>query len=198
MFPLGTVLVPGLAMPLHVFEPRYRALVRDVLAGDRRIGVVLIERGHEVGGGDQRSMAGTLADVGRADELDDGRWVLVVTGRRRIRVDQWLPDDPYPRARVTSWPEQEEEVPGSLLAAVEQRLAAVVDLSRRLGNEVPDVALSTDPSTASWQATVLAGLGPLDAQQLLEQPGPRSRLEALLDLLDGRAEVLSFRLHDGA
>ena len=55
MFPLGTVLLPGAVLPLHVFEPRYRQLVQDCLAGEPEFGVVLIERGSEVGGGDQRA-----------------------------------------------------------------------------------------------------------------------------------------------
>ncbi len=61
MFPLSAVLFPYASMPLHVFEPRYRALMRDCLAGDPRFGVVLIERGSEVGGGDQRSSRGRAA-----------------------------------------------------------------------------------------------------------------------------------------
>ena len=63
MFPLGSVLLPGVVMPLHIFEPRYRALARRCLEGDRRFGVVLIERGSEVGGGDVRCGVGTRAEV---------------------------------------------------------------------------------------------------------------------------------------
>jgi uncharacterized protein len=106
MFPLGSVLLPGMLLPLHVFEPRYRALVDHVLQGDGRFGVVLIERGHEVGGGDQRSDVGTVAEVVRTEVLPDGRWALLVAGRERIRVDRWLDDDPYPRAEVHAWPDQ--------------------------------------------------------------------------------------------
>src|SRR3984885_12142090 len=76
MFPLGTVLFPHAVIPLHVFEPRYRALMRHCLDADRRFGVVLIERGSEVGGGDQRASVGTQGVITRAAELPDGRWVL--------------------------------------------------------------------------------------------------------------------------
>src|SRR5690606_29548107 len=100
MFPLGSVLVPGMVLPLHVFEPRYRALVRDCLAGDGEFGVVLIARGSEVGGGDVRTDAGTLARIVRVDEADDGRFAVVAVGLRRIRVVRWLDDDPYPRAEL--------------------------------------------------------------------------------------------------
>ena len=101
MFPLSAVLFPHASMPLHVFEPRYRALMRDCLEGDSRFGVVLIERGSEVGGGDQRSAVGTRGVIARAAELPDGRWVLEVRGEAVVEIDQWLPDDPYPLALVT-------------------------------------------------------------------------------------------------
>src|SRR6478672_4324189 len=73
MFPLGTVLLPFAHLPLHIFEPRYRALVKDCLAGDGEFGVVLIERGHEVGGGDVRFGVGTVARIVQTAELPDGR-----------------------------------------------------------------------------------------------------------------------------
>ena len=98
MFPLGSVLVPGLLLPLHVFEPRYRALVHDVLAADGRFGVTLIERGSEVGGGDERTAVGTAAQIVQAEESPDGRWGILAVGEERIRVLRWLDDDPYPRA----------------------------------------------------------------------------------------------------
>lgn len=105
MFPLGTVLVPGTALPLHVFEPRYRRMIDDCLAGDGTFGVVLIERGSEVGGGDVRTDVGTLASIAEAEPLPDGRWMLVARGLHRIRVERWLPDDPYPRAEIVDWPD---------------------------------------------------------------------------------------------
>ena len=76
MFPLSAVLFPHATMPLHVFEPRYRTLMQDCLAGDPRFGVVLIERGSEVGGGDQRSRLGTRGVITRAAELPTvaGSW----------------------------------------------------------------------------------------------------------------------------
>jgi len=100
MFPLGTVLLPGIAMSLHVFEPRYQALTRSCLDGDGHLGIVLIERGNEVGGGDVRFAVGTRARIAEAVALDDGHWLLVLVGVDRIRVDRWLPELPFPRAVV--------------------------------------------------------------------------------------------------
>ena len=111
MFPLQSVLVPHALLPLHVFEPRYREMVDDVLVGEpREFGVVLIERGSEVGGGDVRSDIGTLARIVQAQPFPDGRWALATVGTRRIVVDEWQIDDPYPRAVVTPF---EDEPAGS-------------------------------------------------------------------------------------
>jgi Lon protease-like protein len=94
MFPLGVVLFPGMALPLHIFEARYREMIQDCLRHGQEFGVVLIERGSEVGGGDQRSDVGTVAHITEAAQLPDGRWALLAVGTRRIRVQTWLPDDP--------------------------------------------------------------------------------------------------------
>ena len=194
MFPLGTVLLPGMVLPLHVFEPRYRQLVTDVLAADRRFGVVLIERGHEVGGNDSRTSVGTVAEVMRAEEFDDGRWVLVAVGTERIRVRQWLDDAPYPCAKVDPWPDSDTHVEPELLAEVSRKLQRVLDLAAQLGEDVPDVDLEATPLTASFQAVILSPLGPQDAQHLLAQPDGQERLARLADLLDDQEEVLRFRL----
>src|SRR5215217_7145860 len=107
MFPLGAVLLPGGVLPLHVFELRYRQLVQDCLAStDREFGVTLIERGFEVGGGDIRAMVGTVAKLVQVAETDDGRYALMTVGARRIRVNEWLPDDPYPVAEIEDWPDE--------------------------------------------------------------------------------------------
>ena len=77
MFPLGSVLFPHAALPLHVFEPRYRALVEDCLAGEPDFGVVLIERGSEVGGGETCFGVGTVTRIVEAGQFPDGRYALV-------------------------------------------------------------------------------------------------------------------------
>jgi Lon protease-like protein len=102
MFPLGSVLLPGGLLPLHVFEPRYRQMIIDCLQedGEPEFGQVLITHGREAGGGDERAMVGTVAQVLQIDALDEGRYALVAVGTRRIKVNAWLPDDPYPLADV--------------------------------------------------------------------------------------------------
>jgi Lon protease-like protein len=197
MFPLGMVLVPSAGLPLHVFEPRYRALVRDCLAGSRELGVVLIERGSEVGGDDVRTGVGTVARIVEAAELPDGRWALATVGVRRVRVLQWLPDDPYPVAEVQDWPDPEPS------ADHPAALAACLGLLRRalaLAAEAGDAAapatieLSDDPVLAGYQATAVAPIGPLDQHALLAAETPDERVAQLTDLLRDAIEVLGLRL----
>jgi Lon protease-like protein len=196
MFPLQTVLFPGVALPLHVFEPRYRALTRHCLDGDSRFGVVLIERGSEVGGGDVRMSVGTSARIVEAAELPDGRWVLMVVGVERIEVSRWLPDDPYPQAEVTvladasAGPEADDE-----RAVVERLLRRALALKAELGEPAAaaTVELDPDPTVASYQAAALAPLGALDCQRLLEQDGPDQRLALLASALDEEVRVLAQR-----
>ena len=100
MFPLSAVLFPHASMPLHVFEPRYRELMRDCLAGDGRFGIVLIERGSEVGGDDERSLLGTRGVITRGGRAARRALGPGDQGGGADRVEEWLPDDPYPVALV--------------------------------------------------------------------------------------------------
>jgi uncharacterized protein len=199
MFPLGSVLLPGSVLPLHVFEPRYRQLVTDCLeAPEHEFGVSLIERGSEVGGGDQRTMVGTVARMVQVAELDDGRFAVVCVGTRRIRINAWLPDDPYPLADVDEWPEDEAEIYqlGDRIAATTSRVRRACALANELGDTTadPSVDISDDPVIASYHLVAMAPIGPADTQQLLRATGPLARLDLLDELLGDVEAVLQFRL----
>jgi uncharacterized protein len=186
MFPLGTVLFPSVFLPLHVFEPRYRALVHTCLEGDGCFGVTLIERGSEVGGGDVRTTVGTLAQIVEAAELADGRWALGAVGLHRIRVLRWLDDDPFPQADIEPWPDEATTTAlDDRLDRVVVRLRRVLALRAELGDSVAPatVELADDPDLAAFQACAVAPLGPADRQALLEEPSAASRLERLDRLL---------------
>ncbi len=190
MFPLSAVLFPHASLPLHVFEARYRALMRDCLAADRRFGVVLIERGSEVGGGDQRSALGTRGVITRAVELTDGRWLLEVRGEAVVEVDEWLPDDPYPVALVSELvPVPGSEDPAPLVEAVARRVRrARALLAERGGGAAlpPDWPLDGggDAQVAAWQLCAVAPLSAYDAQRLLAADGPAVRLRLLGSLME--------------
>jgi len=196
MFPLGTVLFPHASLALHVFEPRYRALVTDCLHGDWQFGVVLIERGHEVGGGDQRFDVGTVATIVDAAQYPDGRWMIEAVGGRRIRVDEWLPDDPYPLALVDDLPDSPPVLPDGFERAelaVRRALALLAELDVA-APPTPRLVLDDDPDVAAWQLAAAAPLNPMDCQRLLEADDADARLALLADLAADAADLLAFRL----
>jgi Lon protease-like protein len=191
MFPLGTVLFPHALLPLHVFEPRYRLMTQRVLRGEREFGVVLIERGSEVGGGDTRFDVGTVAQVVRAQELPDGGYALATVGMRRIRVTRWLDDDPFPQAEVVDLAETSSADDAAQRARALGALATVSELHRRIDPRLPELpAIDEAPAQASYEIAALAPIGPLDAQRVLEAANPRTRLALLADLLDDHARML--------
>jgi uncharacterized protein len=200
MFPLGSVLFPSLVLPLHIFELRYRSLIRDVLDGDGEFGVCLIERGGEVGGDDVRTGVGTAAQVHEASELSDGRWAVVAVGGRRIRVDRWLPDDPYPRAEVSDLPDPPPSVSEiALLPDVVAKLRTALAKSAELGDPAnpATVEIASDPVLASHQASALAPVATIDKHGLLAAATVGLRLARLDALLDDAIEVLDLRLQAG-
>ena len=146
-------------------------MIEECLAGSNEFGVVLIERGSEVGGGDVRFDVGTVASILRAGKLEDGRWVLVTAGTERIRVREWLDDDPYPRADVERVTEPAAAV-ASGGARRRRSPAAPGARPARPSSAIRPPAwtwtLADDPVRASFEAAALATVGPLDAQGLLE------------------------------
>lgn len=195
MFPLSTVLFPRAGLPLHVFEQRYRALMAHCLDGDGEFGVVLISRGSEVGGGDQRVGVGTAARIANVAELDDGRLLVVATGVRRIRVAQWLVDDPYPRAVVEDVPERPGAEGGAALGGALASAEASLRRLRSLLSELRDVPalppgmrITGSPEDIGWQLCDMAPLTVLDLQRLLSTDGLRTRMDVLTALCDAMAD----------
>lgn len=200
MFPLGTVLFPYAPLPLHVFEVRYRALTEDCLKGNGEFGVVLIERGSEVGGGDERFGVGTVARIAEAARFSDGRWALITVGDRRVRIRTWLPDDPYPVALVEDLPEtpMDDEAAG-LLGGAERAVRRALALQAELGEPaVPaTVEFDLDPARAGYELAAAAPIGPADKQQVLEAATWRERLSLVTERATEAAEMFAYRLSAG-
>jgi hypothetical protein len=201
LFPLGTVLFPGGLLPLHVFEPRYRRLMQDLSSEEPpEFGVVLIERGHEVGGGDVRARLGTVARVIEAKMLPDGRWGLIAGGTTRFVVAEFLADDPYPLAHVDLLADEGWDPAGAAaLAEAERAVRRALAMAAELGERwAPAVfELPDDPPAAGWELCSLAPVGPHDRQALLAAPSAAARLETLSRMMDELAEVLAQRLAGG-
>jgi Lon protease-like protein len=185
MFPLGSVLFPHTPLPLRIFEPRYLVMLGELLdEDDPEFGVVLIERGHEAGGGDQRLGVGTMARIVRvvvgADEIQ-----LVAIGRDRVAVTEWLDDDPYPRARVAALPALEwSDTHAPLLAQAEQIVRRVLARAGEFQETRwdADTELSDDPIESAWQLAAISPLTEWDQYRLLESTSVGQLLASLIDL----------------
>jgi Lon protease-like protein len=207
MFPLQSAFLPAEDLPMQIFEPRYAALVRDCMRDDDpRFGVVLISQGREVGGGDVRCDVGTVARITDCVDLaGSGRFVLRCRTGERIRVCDWLPDDPYPRAMVQAWPDepgvpvtagQLEDLEDRVMGLFE-RIAAARDFS------LPDrdvvlgsVADTVDAGVRLFSLASRVPIGPADRYSVLAAPSAAERLAALSEAVDSVAAVIEFQLSE--
>jgi Lon protease-like protein len=200
MFPLSTVLFPHMYLPLRVFERRYREMVQVCVAGSVTFGVVLIERGSEVGGGDQRSMFGTVAEILQVHESPDGQLSLAAVGTKRIRILRWLHDDPYPQALVEAIAEPAwTEAASAAFVVADREVRRSLALLAELGRPAAPFALELeeDPPTAAWQLAAIAPLGPLDRQRLLVIEDPADRMRTLGELVAEECVALAQQLAGG-
>jgi uncharacterized protein len=199
MFPLGSVLFPAMPTALRIFEERYIVMLSSVLQEEpSEFGIVLIERGSEVGGGEHRFPVGTIARITQV-QASEGFIGLIAQGTRRVQVEEWLEDDPYPRARVRELPDLEwEDALGPLFdeaeSTVRRSLAQASEFVEQQWGA--DVELSADRVEAMWQLAGIAPLGPLDQVQLLRSPDAESLLRALIDAAHEAVEMLAVRWDD--
>ncbi|WP_349310725.1 LON peptidase substrate-binding domain-containing protein [Microbacterium sp. MM2322] len=199
MFPLGSVLFPHTPLALRIFEPRYLTMVGRLLdEDDPSFGVVLIERGLEAGGGDERSALGTLARIVKV-EADSADLFVIAVGGERITVDRWRADDPHPIADVTpvaplTWDEGIAPLRREAERVVRRvaTLASVLDEARW----DPDTEISDDPVESAWQLAAIAPLGDYDRFRLLGATSLRELLTMLMDFCLDEAPVLIARAAD--
>ena len=119
LFPLRTVLFPGMPLPLQIFEERYKTMTRELLASGGSFGVLLIQEGSEVGGGATPHNVGTASFIEESQELPNGRFVLTARGRKRFRLKRMLPPRPYPFGEVEyidddDWDAEDRVLQGAL------------------------------------------------------------------------------------
>ena len=197
MFPLSLVLFPGQILPLHIFEIRYRTMVEEIIDEGGKFGVVLIERGSEVGGGETRKNVGTLAEIIDSEKSSDGRWLLITKGMRRIQISKWLEDSPYPRAEI-SFADDEK----SIIYDREEWLKTVNHMRRvlailaELGDDVSpfSIEISEDPLLGSYEMSSVIPVTPFDSQKLLEADSVKKRCDLLKEFLINLEETAHSRL----
>lgn len=183
MFPLGSVLFPAMPLALRVFEERYLKLMGAILEDEpSEFGVVLIERGSEVGGGDKRFDIGTTAQVLQI-EAPEGPLQVMARGGRRFRVTRWLEENAYPQAEVEFLDTFDAgDVPGEELVITEQVVRETLGYLRELDLSLPwptDIELAEDLVEKVWQLAGISPLGTLDHQDLLSLDDPRDLVERI-------------------
>ena len=205
MFPLQSAQLPGDVLPLRIFEPRYATMIADCLAGDEPVfGVVQISRGWEVGGGDVRSEVGALAHIVESEQTGDGQYHLIAIIGERIRVTQWLPDDPYPHALVEPWPDEpgREVGPEQIGVVVDRILALYERVAQARGLQLQPGTLAVDPDTAADPARHLYALaakvpiGQADRSDILAAPTLAARVDALTDAVETVMAMVEFQLSE--
>lgn len=217
MFPLGTSYLPGDLVVLNVFEPRYRKLVHDVLNTDKLFGTVLIEQGSEVGGDDRRFTHGVLVLVQSNTEVDG---IIQIAGMATniISVDQWLDDDPYPRAEfsiqmadelVTS----ERQGLASSISLLAQQLRSLLEKCKQMSTPVTidtkrlsilgslaggrwwdDQITTAELWRSFWFIASLVPCGAIDRYELLAEGSLSDRVTRLRRTIDHVDEMIEFRM----
>ena len=199
LFPLGMVLFPGLVLPLHVFEDRYRRMVQDLLAlpeDERRFGVIAIRQGREVGADGVLALyeVGCIAHLRRADEHEDGRFDVLSTGTARFALRELDTDGPYLVGAVDLLPDpigNEDEAPlldAAVRVAFRTYLAA---LARASEEPVPLPELPDSPLVLGYLVAATTALDLDDRQRLLAQPDGTSRLRSELAVLRRETTLLT-------
>jgi len=197
MFPLGRTLMPGMALPLRLFEPRYLQMYSDIIDKEREFGVVLIERGIESSDANTTYDVGCLAYIVGSGLHEDGSIAIVALGRHRLRVVEWEDSDPYPRAIVEDLADEPLSEEGmEYLESAANRLPGLLAVAAELNPELEADApeLSEDPIQAIYQLAQLAGLQSFDLQRVLETDRTDRRAELVDELMSETVEMIQLQL----
>lgn len=203
LFPLTTALVPGLVLPLHIFEPRYRLMVEELLAKpeeDREFGIVAVRDRH-VGDNatseisDHVYPVGVTAQLRQAERLEDGRYDIITIGARRFRITEIDASAPLWRARVEFLPEPDIDQSDARVRGIVARATSMFDTYRsvlggRLQEEPDgDEHVPTDPTVLSYLITAALIIDATTRQELLASPDAITRLQEGMRIL-GRETAL--------
>ena len=193
LFPLGSVLFPHMPMSLHIFEERYRVMMRDCRAASTTFGIVAIRAGHEVGGGAVPYEVGTLAQLDEIEELADGGYNVVVVGASRFHIDALS----YRRPYLVGTVHYLQDIPAPA-DDVERLAGAVADAFRGYAGQLrgvgqaepPEIGLPSDPELLSYLVAAAMQVETPQRQRLLEIDDTAERLTACLRLLRREAALL--------
>lgn len=194
LFPLNTVLFPGQVLPLHIFEDRYRLMIRHCLAQDLPFGVVLIKRGQEVGDDAEPYSVGTLARIIESTHLGNGAMNIVTVGVERFRIRRLLRDQPYLRGEVMSLPMADPDDPESVMAAakvVHGRVERYVELiAEAAGLQIQIEEIPTGAEQIGYLAAVTMQIDNKEKQELLGSVSVAQMLRREMALLNRENALL--------
>jgi Lon protease-like protein len=195
LFPLNVVLFPGMRMPLHIFEERYKAMIGDCVQREQPFGVVLIKEGKEVGDPAEPFNTGTSARITQVARLEEGRMNIVTHGERRFELVEITQRRPHLVGRVRYLDEAAGAVPPPLLKEVREDQAVLLrHLAALAGGWVAQVEVPEDPVSLSFAVIAsLASTIDLPAQlrqRLLEAPTAQERLKLLAPILQRGNQIL--------
>jgi len=197
MFPLNSVLFPGLSVPLHVFEDRYRALVHHLLRledpAERVFGSVAIREGYEVGDHGAQSLfrVGCKAQLTEVEAHPDGTFDVVAVGLERIQLDRLETGDRFPVGHVSELPESTPAVSDDVLERARATFTAYRVALSEIRDDPYTGSLPRDPTYLSWTLAACAPLPLQDRQSLLEADDATERLMLVTDLLRSELQAMN-------
>ncbi len=180
LFPLNVVLFPGMALPLHIFEPRYREMINRCLDESLAFGVVLIKEGPEVGGDALPHRVGTAVRIVKVDRQSDGRMNIQVVGTRRFRIEELNHDRPYLSGRVRHFPVTDGDTKRAMerVHQVRPKIMRYVELlTKATGVQLKLDRLPEDATSLAFLTAIILQVRPEDKQRLLTLPGVPQLLE---------------------
>ena len=191
LFPLNVVLFPGVPLPLHIFEERYKAMIGRCLEQNEPFGVVLIKEGPEVGGPAEPHRIGTTARVLRSELLDEGRMNIMTKGERRCEVVGGTRQSPGVSAEVRFVDEPEGDGAAEAMAEITAEYEALVrNLSALTGGYTSQVPVPTSPVEMSYSIASSVDMPNAVRQELLETETASVRLTQLIPLLERGNQAL--------
>jgi Lon protease-like protein len=180
LFPLNVVLFPGMALPLHIFEARYREMINRCLDENLAFGVVLIKEGPEVGGGAEPRRVGTAARIMKVDRQPDGRMNIQVVGTRRFRIEELNRDLPYLTGRVRHYPVTDGDTKLAVERAhkVRPKIMRYVELlTKATGVQLELERLPEDATSLAFLTAITLQVRTEDKHRMLALPGVPQLLE---------------------
>lgn len=196
LFPLNLVLFPGMRLPLHIFEERYKAMIGDCIDRETPFGVVLIREGPEVGGPAEPFRIGTSARVTQVQRLEEGRMNLLALGERRFDLVEIVQEEPHMVGRIAYKEEAVGELDSQVMSDVGQEYGVFLQhIATLAGAWNAPVEVPENPLNLSFEAvSTLTGSIELPQgmrQELLELDTASERLSRLLPLLKRANELIS-------